>query len=510
MSDMLWHGKNFPRSTPEDQGIPSKAILSMLKQVQDEKIELHSLHIIRNNHMITDCVARPFTEESPHRIYSSAKGIQALAVMFLIQEGKLSLQDRVTDIFAEEKPDYDKMDPRMRDMTVLDLLTMSNGHPRSGFYEMRQTDNWIKAFLEQPLVRKPGTVFEYNNAPPHLICCVPRAITGQNMIEYLTPRLFEPLEMYDLCEFSLDPRHPEDLEPTSQCVSPIDFVKLAQFFLQHGSWNGTQLLRADLCDLIGKRYFPTYHMYTDTHNRYGFGLFSYGNHFGGYHFSGGYGQQAIVVPELQLAIEFTANEIPEHVSRLFALLDEHVIRECHESPMEASGEDAQALSVFAANYNLAPKGTHETSFSKEIDGRTLLFDENAEGIESVTFFAKDDLTMKIVRNGQRIVSHCGWCGAWLENVEYPLKESADSMSPVIKGYEPAKILGYSQNQPCLLSAAWTAENTLQINARRMDLMCMVTQAFTFAGKTASVRIHYHFLPGSSEKNPDIILTGRMM
>jgi len=324
--DMIWSGDICPESSPEEQGIHSSNILNFFKEIKDEGIELHSIHVTRHNKMILDCVASPFMENSPHRIYSSAKGIQCLGVLFLIQEGKISLEDKVVDVFKEDLPE--EMDPRMNDMKIVDLLTMTNGHPRTGFYEMRQTDNWIKSFLSQPLLRQPGTQFDYNNAPPHLICCVPRVVTGQTMIDYLTPRFFEPLGITDLCETCLDPAHPEDLEPTTQCLSPRSFIKFAQFFLQRGSWNGKQLLREDLCDMVGKRYFPTYEFYKENDkrvNRYGFGLFCYGCPCGGYRFSGGYGQQAIVIPELDIACEYMANEASEHVQRIFEIFQGNIV-----------------------------------------------------------------------------------------------------------------------------------------------------------------------------------------
>ena len=505
-NDMQWDGEQHPSSIPEEQGIHSRSFLDFFAGVQKEGIELHSFHVIRHNHMIVDCVAKPFTETSPHRIYSSAKGIQCLAALFLVQEGKLRLEDKVVGLFSEDRPE--KMDPRMESMTVRDLLTMTNGHPRTSFYEMRKSDNWIRSFLGQPLLRQPGTKFEYNNAPPHLICCLPRLLAGQNMLEYLKPRFLDPLGIEDLCETCLDPAHPEDLEPTTQCLSPLDFAKFAQFFLQHGSWNGTQLLRADLCDLVGKRYFPSRHFYPEQPcNQYGFGLFCYGCSFGGYRFSGGYGQQAIVIPELDMACEYMANENQDQVQKLMNLFEKFVVCGCHEFPVEPVVSDVRELRELTSHYSLAPLGSTTSPRQAEWEGKTLILDENPQGIDKIHFSLKDRIAIEVTRNGKKVRGICGLEGEWIENPDYPLMDAASSLSPVIKGYEPAKILGYESRQPWLLSAAWTDENVLQINARRMDLMCTVTQTFTLAEKSAAVRIHHHFLPGNQEKNPDIILTG---
>ena len=90
----LENGK-LPISTPEEQGIHSRYLLVFLAAVDaDPELELHSFYLLRHGKQILGATAKPFSPHSPHRIYSAAKGIQALGVMFLIQEGKLSLDDR--------------------------------------------------------------------------------------------------------------------------------------------------------------------------------------------------------------------------------------------------------------------------------------------------------------------------------------------------------------------------------------------------------------------------------
>ena len=68
-------------STPEEQGIPSRAISDFLRTVWDQGQELHSLHVVRNGKLVAAGTAKPFTEDSYHRIFSAAKGIVAAAVL---------------------------------------------------------------------------------------------------------------------------------------------------------------------------------------------------------------------------------------------------------------------------------------------------------------------------------------------------------------------------------------------------------------------------------------------
>ena len=64
MNDMILKDGRMPTSTPEEQGIPSHAILWFLDQVEREHLDLHSLQIVRNGVLVADMVAAPFTRDS--------------------------------------------------------------------------------------------------------------------------------------------------------------------------------------------------------------------------------------------------------------------------------------------------------------------------------------------------------------------------------------------------------------------------------------------------------------
>ena len=63
MNDMILKDGRMPTSTPEEQGIPSHAILWFLDQVEREHLDLHSLQIVRNGVLVADMVAAPFIRQ---------------------------------------------------------------------------------------------------------------------------------------------------------------------------------------------------------------------------------------------------------------------------------------------------------------------------------------------------------------------------------------------------------------------------------------------------------------
>jgi CubicO group peptidase (beta-lactamase class C family) len=51
----------------------------------------------------------------------------------------------------------------------------------------------VKKFLALPVAHKPGTLFVYNTPASYMLSAIVQKVTGQTVVDYLGPRLFEPL-----------------------------------------------------------------------------------------------------------------------------------------------------------------------------------------------------------------------------------------------------------------------------------------------------------------------------
>jgi CubicO group peptidase (beta-lactamase class C family) len=192
----------LPRSSPEAQGIASSAILAFLEEA-DQKIDhLHSFMLVRHGHVVAEGWWTPYDANTPHELYSLSKSFTSTAVGLAIAEGKLSLDDPVLKFFPDEAP----KDPsaNLKAMRVRDLLCMSTGHqteprlipflasPTAGEGK-QEPQSWVKTFLAHEVRFKPGTHFLYNTAGTYMQSAIVRKVTGQTVLDYLRPRLFEPL-----------------------------------------------------------------------------------------------------------------------------------------------------------------------------------------------------------------------------------------------------------------------------------------------------------------------------
>ena len=133
--------------------------------------------------------------EARQNQYSVTKSFTAAAVAFAVKEGLFSLEDSVLDHFTDDAPE--KPSEFLKEMKLKHLITMSMGFEEPmlmGIMRPKMTEkDWVKFVLRANTVHKPGTVFQYNNAGPYLLGILIQRKAGCSLVEYLMPRLFEPL-----------------------------------------------------------------------------------------------------------------------------------------------------------------------------------------------------------------------------------------------------------------------------------------------------------------------------
>jgi CubicO group peptidase (beta-lactamase class C family) len=293
----------LPRSTPEQQGLPSQAVVNFVAAVS--KINtLHSFMILRHGHVVAEAWWKPETPDKPHVLWSLSKSFNATAVGLAIEEGKVSLDDPVLKFFPDLAPPNPS--ENLKAMTVRDLLTMTCGHD----VEPKIADNapTVKQFLAHPVPHKPGTHFLYNTFGSYVLSAIVTKTTGKTSLDYLKPRLFEPLGIDD-------PRWDASPEGSSLggyglYLRTEDLAKFGQLYLQKGKWNGKQLLPEKWVEQATSKQVPNDqgphgHIGIDWRQGYGFQFWRCThNAFRG---DGKDGQLCIVIPDKDAVIAVTAH-----------------------------------------------------------------------------------------------------------------------------------------------------------------------------------------------------------
>ena len=111
-------------SSPEEVGVSSAAIKDIIEDFKEHNVEVHSLMILRHGKVAFESWAYPFTPEMPHIMYSVSKSFTSTAIGFAIEEGLLTLDTKVVDLFPEYN---DEDDEKLQKLNVFHLLTMTAG-----------------------------------------------------------------------------------------------------------------------------------------------------------------------------------------------------------------------------------------------------------------------------------------------------------------------------------------------------------------------------------------------
>jgi len=298
---------SFEKVTPESVGIPSTAVLGLMDELKSQGVEMHALMILRHGKNCAEAWWKPYSPDAPHIMFSFSKSLTSTAIGFLEQEGKLSLDERLVDIFPEHVPENPS--ENLKKCTVEHLLMMGCGH-ETEIDTFDGTDSWIKLFLHHPFVFEPGTKFMYNTAGTNMLSAILTKKTGQKLTEFLRPRLMDPLDMSkDIACFEIDGGI--EAGGFGYKLRTEDMARFVQFVLNRGSWEGKQLLRAEWFERATAKQIEN----NDSGNPNPDWASGYGYQFwrcsvpGVFRGDGAFGQFGVVIPDKDTAVIINSSSI---------------------------------------------------------------------------------------------------------------------------------------------------------------------------------------------------------
>lgn len=138
----------------------------------------------------------PVTGDTPFRVASVSKSFTALAVMQLVEEGKIGLDEPVKKYL----PAFRTADPRSDEITVRELLNQTSGMADGGFPEVSlpqpsSLGGAVERLHSAKLVAEPGTQWNYHNPNYQVAARLVEVVGGEPFGAYLKRRVFEPLGM---------------------------------------------------------------------------------------------------------------------------------------------------------------------------------------------------------------------------------------------------------------------------------------------------------------------------
>ncbi len=461
----------LPRSTPEAEGVPSRAIARVIERFAEEGLETHSMMSARNGKVIADCRWEPYIPDYPYTLFSLTKSYNATAVALAIDAGLMSLDSKVVSFF----PECDKLDldEKMREMTVRHCLTMTSGYYEnisgSGVWS-QMNENWVETFLQLPLSYTPGSHYVYNSGSSHIMSAIISRATGQSSRDYLMDRLFLPMGIEDV-------RWDTDHQGNS-CggwglnLCAEDTIKFAQLYLQEGVWNGKRLLPEWWVRQCGQNYEKPYANDDGIGYGYQFWNLADGTYFG----AGAFGQYVVIMPYCGVVASIMAAKDTHDSGRVkqtsVRILAEELSAGVNNGIPATEGADfAELKSVISKLSLYRPKTAARAGTESRINSKKYICEgifSNVDRIEAMQFdFLSDRLDYRQWDSaGEHIVS-CG-IGEWLEG------------TTTITG----KALHHNREFPVMSVAGcaeWTDDKTLVMRWAFLNMPFVDTVKCTFDG-----------------------------
>jgi CubicO group peptidase (beta-lactamase class C family) len=138
---------------------------------------------------------RPATDETLYCIYSCTKVIVASAIWALLEEGKLSLDERVADIIPEFGTNGKEV------ITVEQTLLHEGGFPQAPFAPdlWESKEERLEAFSRWHLNWEPGTAYEYHSTSAHWVLAeIIERRTGVEFRQFVHDRIIAPMGLDDM------------------------------------------------------------------------------------------------------------------------------------------------------------------------------------------------------------------------------------------------------------------------------------------------------------------------
>jgi D-alanyl-D-alanine carboxypeptidase len=186
MTAMADHVDEFVTAQMQKRHIPGLS-LAVIKDGKVVKMRGYGLASVE--------LGVPATEDSVYQIASMTKSFTATAIMMLVEEGKVGLDDKITQYLGG-------LPATWSEITIRHLLTHTSGvvgeplpwslDTVGKFYPR---DEYLKIILSAPLQFPPGTRYAYGNSDYYLLAVIIEKVSGKPYADFLSERIFKPLGM---------------------------------------------------------------------------------------------------------------------------------------------------------------------------------------------------------------------------------------------------------------------------------------------------------------------------
>ena len=263
-----WPTKEWRQGEVGDLAMDSETFSQLESLIQSEYGNINGVVVVRRGYIAYERYFNEYSPQDTHHVASVTKSIISALIGIAIDNGYIeSVDQKVLDFFSDYHLNCD--DKQKRQITIRHLLSMTAPYDFPDWQEpldkMCMDSNWIKYTLD--MLGRNGNIgdFKYSTAGAHLLSAIISKSTGKSAREFANQYLFEPIGMkvipdYQMKSFGFDDLFGKDVKGWVKdphgistggwglTLSPRDMARFVFLYLNHGNWDGRQIISESWID----------------------------------------------------------------------------------------------------------------------------------------------------------------------------------------------------------------------------------------------------------------------
>ena len=398
------------KATPESCGVSSVDVIKFVEGICQglPNQETHSFMLIRHGKLLFEGYFSPYNEETEHSLFSVSKSFASTAIGYLVSEGKVKVEDSISDYFPELINDDINKDNLK--ITIHDLLSMSFGQQGGAVHESQKRNDMCDVMLYDFFYRKKdiecGKLFRYDSYGTYMLSALINKLTGKTVVEYLMPKLFEPLDIkqpyYIKDELGISVGY------TGMRLRLQDLAKVGLTYLNGGVWNGKQVIPSEWINLATQKHIPTDGCATGPDWQEGYCYQFWKGRHNTYRFCGAYGQMCVMMPEYDAVFVINSGYDNDKLSYVLDTFYKNIMFNMKNTPLPEDKDSNDKLNEILDDLCLTYQFSEMSPMAKLINGKTYKISPKG-GYDSIEFnFTNETVIVKLSGESESYTFEAGF------------------------------------------------------------------------------------------------------
>ena len=446
----------FTNVSPESAGIESKRVQNFLEKLESYKYDAHSVIMARGDKIFTEAYYAPYNENSLQRTYAVSESFVSVAVGMAIDDGLLSIDDKLVDLLSEYSPD--PSDALLARVTVRDLLSMRAS--MIGELAWWGKPDRAAEYFKRESKQVPNTNFYYDSENAFLLAVIVEKLTGKPILDYMKDKGLRDIGFSEESYSLLAPGGHSNADSSLMCKLR-DLLIFGRLVIGEGEVAGKRLVSRDFMK-TATSHITSCVMTGDVPLNYcdGYGYLFWIMPDGCICCAGMADQYIFIDPKNDFVFAITSENMgwTDMTRPLIFHMIYDEIRPYFSEPLPECPEEYNKLVDYIESRELAHyKKTELSSVASQINGKTYALSDNTKGVTTLRldFSGNEGALILDGRDGE-------------ERIEFGIGYNKFGKLPGKLRISKTASVYEDGAYDCAISGEWIDERKLKITVRVID------------------------------------------